>query len=960
MQQTSDPVRDVYDFKTIEPKWQAYWEENETYRQANPGDDDFDASKPKRYILDMFPYPSGAGLHVGHPLGYCATDIYARFSRMQGFNVLHPMGYDAFGLPAEQYAIETGVHPAATTKKNIANMRRQLKMFGFSYDWQREFATCTPDYYKWTQWIFLRLFDCWFDATCEWVDTKGRKTLGRARAICELRALLDEAQSDINEAGEIVSGSAKTTTRWSALDDKAKDSAIDACRLAYIDEVPVNWCPALGTVLANEEVTNDGRSDRGNHPVFRRPLRQWMLRITAYAERLIDDLKLVDWPEPIKLMQRNWIGRSTGAEVDFPIASGGPGAPMVEDFNAWQTERSNVDSGGGFARVADDSVIRVYTTRPDTLFGATYMVLAPEHDLVARITTPEQRDAVDAYVRSAVHKSDLDRTADTKTKSGVFTGGYVYNPANGERTPVWVADYVLMGYGTGAIMAVPGQDQRDWDFAKAFDLPIIRTVKPPDDFDGNAYVGEGPAINSGMLDGLNIADAKAKMIAHLESTGQGCGAVNYKLRDWVFTRQRYWGEPFPILHRADGTMVPVDEGDLPVELPAVEDYKPTISNDEDHLPEPPLSRATEWKTIERDGETFARDLNTMPQWAGSCWYYLRFLDPTNATRFCSPQAEAYWMPVDTYVGGAEHAVLHLLYARFWHKLLFDLGEVQTAEPFQNLINQGMIQAFAYEDSRGVNVFLDDVVERDGAFYRKGDDEPLQQIVTKMSKARRNVVNPDDIISQFGADAFRCYEMFMGPLEASKPWNTRDVPGVFKLLNRIWRLYVDPESGSLSPAMSSAPADEASLRMLHKTIKKVGQDIHAFKFNTAIGQLFEFVNHMTPLKERSREILEAFVLLISPFTPHVAEELWSRLGHNGSVSKESWPVFDESLAKDDMVEIAIQVMGKVKARIEVPADADEKTLEDLALANASIQAAIAGKTVRKVIAIKGRLVNIVAN
>ncbi len=956
MQKTSEQAVAGYDPAAIEPKWQAYWEEHKTYRQPNPGDEGFDASKPKRYILDMFPYPSGAGLHVGHPLGYCATDIYARYSRMQGYNVLHPMGYDAFGLPAEQYAIETGVHPAITTEKNIANMRRQLKMFGFSYDWDRELATCTPDYYKWTQWIFLRLFDSWFDATCEWTDPTGRATVGRARHISELIEALDQGELDIDESGAIDHGPQGDSTRWSSLDADARKRAVDQCRLAFVDEVPVNWCPALGTVLANEEVTNEGRSDRGNHPVFRRPLRQWMLRITAYAERLISDLELVDWPEPIKLMQRNWIGRSTGAEVDFPIASGGADAPAIGDFAQWQAARAT----SGFGKSADDSVIRVYTTRPDTLFGATYMVLAPEHALVERITTPEQKGAVEAYVKSAVNKSDLDRTADTKTKSGVFTGAYAYNPVNGKQIPIWVADYVLMGYGTGAIMAVPGQDQRDWDFATKFELPIIRTVEPPDDFDGEAYIGEGPAINSGMLDGLEIAPAKQKIIEYLESTGQGRGAVNYKLRDWIFTRQRYWGEPFPILHGPDGEMVAIADDELPVELPEVEEYKPTISHDEDHLPEPPLSRATEWKTVDRDGVEYLRDLNTMPQWAGSCWYYLRFLDPQNASRFCSREAEDYWMPVDTYVGGAEHAVLHLLYARFWHKLLFDFGEVKTAEPFQNLINQGMIQAFAYEDSRGVNVILDDVEECDGAYYRKGGGEQLTQIVTKMSKARRNVVNPDDIIEQFGADAFRCYEMFMGPLEASKPWNTRDVPGVYKLLNRIWRLYVDQDTGALSPQMTAEPADEQTLRTLHKTIKKVGEDIDSFKYNTAIGQLFEFVNFMTPLETRPREVLEKFVLVIAPFTPHIAEELWSRLGFEGSVSKVSWPVYDEALAKDDTVEIAVQLMGKVKTRIQLPADADGKALEELALAEPAVQALIEGKTVRKVIAIKGRLVNIVAN
>ncbi len=1015
-----------YDFTAIQEKWQKYWEENKTFKAGNPGDAGFDASKPKRYILDMFPYPSGAGLHVGHPLGYCATDIYSRYSRMKGYNVLHPMGYDAFGLPAEQYAVETGVHPAITTEKNISNMRRQLKMFGFSYDWDREMATCTPDYYKHTQWIFLQLFDAWYDEELEWIDPNGRKTVGKARHIRELISELEAGRFSVDDALEIVRDPAKAGKMWNDLSAEEKKQVIDQRRLAFIDEVPVNWCPALGTVLANEEVTNEGRSDRGDHPVFRRPLHQWMLRITSYAERLLADLELVDWPEPIKLMQRNWIGRSTGAEVDFPIARGGTNAPVVGDYGKWQAERT----AGGYPGKPEEFVIRIYTTRPDTLFGATYMVLAPEHPLVGKITTNDQQEAVNEYVKVAQHKSDLDRTADTKEKTGVFTGAYAINPVNGEEIPIWVADYVMMGYGTGAIMAVPGHDTRDFEFAKVFQLPIKAVVQPDDDWlseellhqrfdrdyadktgrcqiidtmiegmvstantlnntalnaltmlDGDpawtdqvaipffanhcdllidSFTGEGTAINSGDYNGTPTARFKEQITAFLTENGLGKGAVNYKLRDWVFTRQRYWGEPFPILHGPDGEMRPLTDNELPLALPEVEDYKPTVSHDENVLPEPPLSRATEWKTVEVDGVTYKRDLNTMPQWAGSCWYYLRFIDPKNPNRFSDEAAEKYWMPVDTYVGGAEHAVLHLLYARFWHKVLFDFGHISTAEPFKNLINQGMIQSFAYKDKRGVTIGMDLVDENGNKYKHKETGEELTQVIAKMSKSLKNVVNPDEIIAEYGADAFRAYEMFMGPLEASKPWNSRDVPGVFKLLKRIWRLVVDEDTGELSNQLCDEKADDASLRILHKTIKKIGEDIEQFKFNTAVSQIFEFVNTLTPMEKKYREVLEPFVQVIAPIMPHIAEELWQRLGHAETLTYEPWPAYDEKLAADDMVEIAVQVLGKVKSRITVPADADDKALEEAALNDEKIQQEIKGKTVRKVIVVKGRLVNIVAN
>ncbi len=1022
----------AYDHRRIEPAWQERWAREGVFRTLNPGDEGFDASKPKCYVLDMFPYPSGAGLHVGHPVGYCATDILSRFKRMRGFNVLHPIGFDAFGLPAEQYAIETGVHPADTTKKNIANMRRQLKMFGFSYDWDRELVTCEPEYYKFTQWIFLQLFNSWYDRRVE-----------KSRPIASLIEELESGALRVSEALTLVfDAQASRCVAWATLSEGDRRRVIDSERLAYIGEVPVNWCPALGTVLANEEVTNEGRSDRGDHPVFRRPLRQWMLRITRYADRLVRDLDELDWPEPIKLMQRNWVGRSTGAEVDFPIASGGPDAPAVSDFNAWRFGRR-----GGFGERPEDNVLRIYTTRPDTLYGATYMVVAPEHPIVDRIVTHDQKSAVDGYVASALHKSDMDRTTDAKTKTGVFTGAYAFNPVNGERIPIWVADYVLMGYGTGAIMAVPGSDTRDFAFAKAFDLEIRTVVAPTVEWagdvavtakgglsnvrdkaraaltqsierwksDGSAdalkraeiatsflehggvddsvsrddivrlYVAaphlfEEPfcemsvAIQSPVgptelgedvcdLNGLSTTDAKAKIIDWLDDTGMGRGAVNYKLRDWLFSRQRYWGEPFPILHaEKDGTIIPEEAASLPIELPEMDDYRPAPSTDDGAaLPKPPLGRAEEWGEVVRDGKVFKRELNTMPQWAGSCWYYLRFLDPSNTERFCAEEAEKYWMPIDLYVGGAEHAVLHLLYARFWHKVLFDLGHVSTNEPFGRLVNQGMIQSFAFREPGGRIIPNDKVEQRgQGEYVVSATGEPATQFVAKMSKALKNVVNPDDIIQEYGADTFRLYEMYMGPIESSKPWNTRDVPGLFKLVQRIWRLVVDEETNQLSPALTDDTPDDVTLRLLHKTIKAITGDVEQLKYNTAIAAMFEFVNGMMKRDRRPRAVVEPFVLLVSPFAPHVAEELWSRLGRAETLAYEPWPEFDPALARDEEVEIAVQILGKVNSRIFVHADADEKTIEEAALGDERIMQELSGKTVRKIIVVKGRLVNIVAN
>ncbi|HMP76142.1 MAG TPA: leucine--tRNA ligase [Kiritimatiellia bacterium] len=816
-----------YPFAQLEPKWQAWWLAHKTFRTP----DQPDPAKPKFYALDMFPYPSGAGLHVGHPEGYTATDILCRYKRMKGFNVLHPMGWDAFGLPAEQYAIETGTHPRETTYRNIDRFRAQLQAIGFSYDWDREFATTDEDYYRWTQWIFLKLYE------------KG---------------------------------------------------------LAYQAEVPVNWCPALGTVLANEEVI-DGKSERGGHPVIRKPMRQWMLKITAYAERLLEDLELVNWPESIKEMQRNWIGKSEGAEVHFQVTG-------------------------------HRSPITVFTTRPDTLFGATYMVLSPEHALVDAITTPEQRAAVKAYQEAASRKSDLERTELQKTKSGVFTGAHAINPVNGEQIPIWIADYVLAGYGTGAIMAVPAHDTRDHEFAQTYNLPIrpvvaegrARSPNAPDGGFGETalpFVGDGFAVNSPLIDGLPTPEAKKKITAWLEEKGLGAARVNYKLRDWLFSRQRYWGEPFPIIF-VDGEAKPLGPDQLPVRLPDVATYKPSGTG------ESPLSTITEWvnTTDPATGRSAVRETNTMPQWAGSCWYYLRFIDPKNPGAPVDPAKEKYWMPVDLYVGGAEHAVLHLLYSRFWHKVLFDCGVVSTKEPFQRLVNQGMIL---------------------------GEDNQ------KMSKSRGNVVNPDDVIKQYGADALRLYEMFMGPLEAVKPWSMRGVEGVFRFLNRVYRLVCDEETGALLPAVAGEPTVE-QLRPLHAMLKKVGDDIEGLRFNTAISAMMEFVNEAQKWERRPRAILERFVLALSPLAPHLSEELWQKLGHDQSLAYEPWPAYDSALLVSDTMEIPVQVNGKLRGKIVVPVGADQDAIVAAAQADEGVQSHLAGKTLRKTIFVPGRLLNFVVS
>jgi len=810
----SEHQENGYQPQKIEPKWQRYWDEHKTFKLTE------DPGKPKFYALDMFPYPSGAGLHVGHPEGYTATDIVSRYKRMKGYNVLHPMGWDAFGLPAEQYALQTGRHPRDITAENIANFRRQIKSLGFSYDWDREFSTTDPDYYKWTQWIFIQLYK------------RG---------------------------------------------------------LAYVAEVPVNWCPALGTVLANEEVI-DGKSERGGHPVIRKPMRQWMLRITAYAERLLEDLEELDWPENIKEMQRNWIGKSEGAEVTFPVDG-------------------------------HDASFTVFTTRPDTLFGATYCVLAPEHELVRRITTPAQREAVEAYIEQAARKSDLERTDLAKEKTGVFTGAYAINPVNGEKVPVWIADYVLGGYGTGAIMAVPGHDERDWEFAQKFGLPIVEVVQGGDVTKG-AYTGDGPHVRSGFLDGLNVKDAIERMIDWLEENGKGQRKVTYRLRDWLFSRQRYWGEPIPVLHFEDGTMETVPEEDLPLLLPEVDAIEPSGTG------ESPLANVEEWLyvTDPATGRRARRETNTMPQWAGSCWYYLRFIDPHNDKEICSKEKQREWLPVDLYIGGAEHAVLHLLYARFWHKVLYDIGVVETKEPFRKLVNQGMIL--------GTN----------------GE---------KMSKSRGNVINPDEIVSEYGADTLRMYEMFMGPLEATKPWNTNGVEGIYRFLGRVWRLFVD-DSGRLNPKIRDIPGEGSFLRTWHKTLKKVTEDYEALRFNTAISQLMVFVNEAYKADVLPKRAMENFVQMLSPIAPHIAEELWERLGHTGTITYVPWPDYDPKLTVDAEVEIAVQVNGKIIDRVSIPSDLDEAGMTEVALGLEKVKALTEGKTIRKTIAVKGKLVNIVAN
>ena len=879
---------DRYKFNEIEKKWQSIWEQDKTFKAVE------DKSKPKYYVLDMFPYPSAQGLHVGHPEGYTASDIVARYKRMRGFSVLHPIGWDAFGLPAEQYAIKTGTHPADTTQKNIDNMRRQIKSLGFSYDWDRQVDTTDPNYYKWTQWIFLKFYNSWFDDS----ENKAKPILQLIEDL-EAEKLYVGIDGDIiptdAEGLQAISGDPVGARKWSELSKEQQREFIDDQRLAYEAEVAVNWCPELGTVLANEEVIG-GVSERGGYPVVRRPMRQWMLRITKFADRLLADLEFVDWPTSIKKLQTDWIGRSTGAEVDFQIAG-------------------------------QDEFVRVFTTRPDTLFGATYMVLAPEHPLVDIIATDEQRQAVESYKEQAARKSDLDRTDLAKDKSGVFTGAYAINPVNEQQIPIWISDYVLISYGTGAIMAVPAHDERDYAFAKKFSLDIIQVVKPEDEYlQAKVEAGElcfsddGIAVNSGRFDGLTTAQFKDEITAWLEDNTKGKLAVNYKLRDWLFSRQRYWGEPFPIIHLEDGERIALDESELPLIPPHVASYKAAGTG------ESPLANISDWVNVTLpDGRKGKRETNTMPQWAGSCWYYLRYTDAKNNDKPFDKANEDYWLPVDLYIGGAEHAVLHLLYSRFWHKLLYDLGYVSHPEPFKKLVNQGMI---------------------------------LGQDGQKMSKSRGNVVNPDEVINNYGADSMRLYEMFMGPLEATKPWSMQGVEGVYRFLNKVWRTIIDEETDQLDSSIKDVEADSDTVRILHQTIKKVSSDIDTFGFNTAISQMMIFINHIAKLEVKPKSVIEQFVLVLSPFAPHVCEELWQRLGHYGSLAYEEWPQHDDELTKETDIELAVQVLGKIKDKIVVSAEATEEQIIEKALASEKVIAAMEGKTPKKVIVIKSRLVNIV--
>lgn len=924
----------------IERDWQQTWDRLGTFNVANPVGslapaDGSAVPADKMFVQDMFPYPSGEGLHVGHPLGYIATDVYARYFRMTGRNVLHALGFDAFGLPAEQYAIQTGTHPRIRTEANIVNFRRQLGRLGLGHDARRSFATTDVDFYKWTQWIFLQIYNAWFDPAA-----------GKARPIRELVEEFDSGARTLADGRQ-----------WSQLSADERADVIDGYRLVYRADSMVNWCPGLGTVLANEEVTSDGRSERGNFPVFRKRLRQWMMRITAYSDRLLDDLELLDWPEKVKTMQRNWIGRSTGAAVNFGTHAGD---------------------------------VEVFTTRPDTLFGATYVVLAPEHELVDQLVAAQwpdgvdprwtfgaatPKDAVAGYRASIAAKSDLERQ-ENKTKTGVFLGVYATNPASGQQVPVFIADYVLVGYGTGAIMAVPGHDQRDWEFAHEFGLPVLEVIAGGD-ISESAYLGDGKLVNSGFLDGLDVAAAKEAIAERLEADGRGRARIEYRLRDWLFARQRYWGEPFPIVYDEAGRAHALPESALPVELPDVPDYSPVLFDPDDASsePSPPLAKATEWVHVELDLgdglQTYTRDTNVMPQWAASSWYELRYTDPQNSEELCAKENEAYWMGprpaehgpadpggVDLYVGGVEHAVLHLLYCRFWHKVLHDLGHVSSREPYRRLVNQGYIQAFAYTDPRGAYVPAAEVTERDGKFYWAGPDGEIEvaQEFGKIGKSLKNSISPDEICDDYGADTLRVYEMSMGPLEASRPWATKDVVGAHRFLQRVWRLVVDEQTGSVR--VTDGDLDDETLRLLHRTIAGVAEDYAALRNNTAAAKLIEYTNHLTKQGTAARAAVEPLVLMLAPLAPHLAEELWRRLGNDASLAHGPFPVADPQYLVDDTVEFPVQVNGKVRGKITVAADADKAALEAAALADEKVLAFLDGATPKKVIVVPGRLVNLV--
>ena len=925
---------------SIEAQWQDNWNRWGTFNVPNPVGslapaDGTAVPADKVFVQDMFPYPSGEGLHVGHPLGYIATDVYARYFRMTGRNVLHALGFDAFGLPAEQYAVQTGTHPRVRTEANIENFRRQLGRLGLGHDQRRSFSTTDVDFYTWTQWIFLQIYNAWFDPS-----------LNKARPIGDLIAELDSGARSLADGRD-----------WLALTAGERSEAVDGYRLVYQADSTVNWCPGLGTVLANEEVTADGRSERGNFPVFRKRLRQWMMRITAYSDRLLEDLEMLDWPEKVKTMQRNWIGRSTGASVLFGI---------------------------------DGTDIEVFTTRPDTLFGATYLVLAPEHELVDRLTAEQWPDGVDPgwtggaptpvaavaeYRRSIAAKSDLERQ-ESKTKTGVFLGSYAVNPATGQPIPVFVADYVLVGYGTGAIMAVPGHDQRDWDFARAFALPIAEVIAGGD-VSQEAYVGDGTLVNSGDFDGQSVAQAKAAITERLAEQGRARARVEYKLRDWLFARQRYWGEPFPIVYDADGRPHPLPDAMLPVRLPDIEDYSPVLFDPEspDSEPSPPLNKATEWVHVELDlgdgPKPYTRDTNVMPQWAGSSWYELRYADPHNSEQFCAIENEAYWMGprpaehgpqdpggVDLYVGGVEHAVLHLLYSRFWHKVLYDLGHVTSREPYRRLVNQGYIQAHAYTDARGAYMPAAEVLERDGRFFLPGPDGEIEvfQEFGKIGKSLKNSISPDEICDGYGADTLRVYEMSMGPLEASRPWATKDVVGAHRFLQRVWRLVIDENTGETRA--SDAELDLETLRVLHRTIDGVRGDYAGLRNNTAAAKLIEYTNHLTKSGVTARAALEPLVLMTAPLAPHLAEELWRRLGHDDSLAHGPFPAAESRYLVADTVEYPVQVNGKVRGHVTVEASADRAAVEAAALADEKVRGFLAGATPKKVIVVPGRLVNLV--
>ncbi len=903
----------------LEVRWQSEWASNNVYSIGNPGDAGFDISMPKFYCLDMFPYPSGEGLHVGHPVGYIGSDIISRFKRMQGFNVLHPMGWDAFGLPAEQYAIETGIHPATTTRKAIDTFRNQLQRIGFSYDWSREFATIDPEYYKWTQWIWLQAYNAWF-------DPKSNK----ARPI---QSLIDGLNS-----GEI----AIENCDWGTMNDEDKTAYINNHRLAYLGEQVVNWCPKLGTVLANEEVI-DGLSERGGFPVVRRPLRQWMFRITSYADRLLNDLKGLDWPQSTLRMQEEWIGRSEGADIDF----------NSKNFGS----------------------IRVYTTRPDTLFGVTFMVLAPEHPLVDELiaSPPPGCDGnkLSAYAAEAKNRADVDRMADSKDKTGIFSGLFVENPATGREIPVWIADYVLMGYGHGAIMAVPAHDQRDHDFASQHDIEIIEVVTPDEATDG-CFSGNGTSVNSSSdvlsIDGLQTVEAKQKVITWLEESGIGSAKINYRLRDWLFSRQRYWGEPFPIVFDSNGNHYPVSSSALPVVLPDLDDYAPAESDE----PAPLLGKAKDWlhttageagvdSSVLAPNTPVTREANTMPGWAGSCWYEVRYCSPNCDNRFVDKDAEEYWMEngTDLYIGGAEHAVLHLLYARFWHKILYDLKKVSSSEPFQKLFHQGLLTSYAYQRKNKSLVPSDKVTKQDGKFVEIETGEEVEHVIAKMSKSLKNVVNPDDVIAEYGADTLRLYEMYMGPLESSAPWNTRDIVGVHRFLQRVWRLALDEQTGELHASLLEKSNDSVE-RALHATIAKVTEDIPNLSFNTAIASMIEFVNSATSSGKLTSNQLNRFLRLLAPFAPHIAQELYAKIGGEGFIATSEWPSFDPAQLVEDELELPVQIMGKVRGRVTVPANASNEVVEGVALQDPIISELLANLTIKKVIIVPNKIINIVAN